>query len=474
MRPACSNEDAAQLDSTRGLRASGAYRLEADCAETATTSVDGVEAFWIRGRLEETLPADPARVLPEVESIRLSTQVARSYAAIWQPSARFCAGRRRPARRRRCSVRVLDAAGVPLAGVQAAVLETGDSDLTEADGTVSLDAVEDAVNTVLIGLDTVEQSEPVETKDAPVEVTFTLDMTALEKAVVDGTEVDLSKPFFPFGLQPQPGAALYLSHDEAFAKPGARLRFYVQPTVTPQDASRRRARRHRMAHVVSWEYWNGRAWASLLSAARRNDKGADDLRARGIIELTVPDDMAPTDRRRRGGPVDAGPAGQRRLRRNADDHGHVARPVSFFVPQPPALADLRLGYTWQDGPIPPERVLAYNDFRYEDRTARRSGRASRSSRSRRSPTRPPASTSASTGRCRSTASASSSTSRSSPARWTARRWSGSTGTASTGGGWRSTTRPRPARAGDRSLHRARTTSARWRASEPSATGCAPA
>src|SRR5688500_14163939 len=41
---------------------------------------------------------------------------------------------------------------------------------------------------------------------------------------------------------------------------------------------------------------------------------------------------------------------------------------NFFIPNPPALADFRLGYTWQYGLFHPEHVLTYNNFQYEDRT----------------------------------------------------------------------------------------------------------
>lgn len=39
--------------------------------------VRGIEAFWIRGRLTEPLPPNPAQVLPEVENIRLQTVITR-------------------------------------------------------------------------------------------------------------------------------------------------------------------------------------------------------------------------------------------------------------------------------------------------------------------------------------------------------------------------------------------------------------
>ena len=48
--------------------------------------------------------------------------------------------------------------------------------------------------------------------------------------------------------------------------------------------------------------------------------------------------------------------------------GGGAGTFTFFVAQPPVLGDFRLGYTWQDGPHPPERVLTYNDFRFADHT----------------------------------------------------------------------------------------------------------
>jgi hypothetical protein len=42
---------------------------------------------------------------------------------------------------------------------------------------------------------------------------------------------------------------------------------------------------------------------------------------------------------------------------------------TYVAAQPPALASFLIGYTWQHGPFHAERVLAYNDFHYDDRTA---------------------------------------------------------------------------------------------------------
>jgi Baseplate J-like protein len=75
-RPACL-EEAARFDGTGGLTASGTVHLQADCAEAAKTTIHGIEAFWIRGRLTEPLPPESGKILPEVESIKLQTVIAR-------------------------------------------------------------------------------------------------------------------------------------------------------------------------------------------------------------------------------------------------------------------------------------------------------------------------------------------------------------------------------------------------------------
>lgn len=374
MRPACSNEEAAVLDSTDGLRFSGTYRLEADCAQTAPTTIAGIEGCWVRARLEETLPPDPARVLPEVGSIRLSTEVSHAYADIWRVRASAATeatlglGRGSDDLR----VQVLDATGVPLAKVKARVLETSENDTTGDDGVVVLTVKPELPMTVVVTIDDFEQETVVTAPlDTPVDVSFTLDMAAMDLAIAEGAPVDLSKPFFPFGVQPLPGAAFYFSHAEAFAKPGARLRIYVQPATTPQDALV--TGDTPQSHTVSWEYFDGRRWASLRSvtAAATSSATPDDLRGRGIVELVVPPDLEPTI-------VAEQEALWLRVRLVQGGYG-VQRSVtvgtttpvslSFFVPQPPSLADLRLGYAWQHGPLPAEHVLAHNDFQYTDRTA---------------------------------------------------------------------------------------------------------
>ena len=153
MKPACQEIDEQKLDGTDGLMHSGTFQLETDCAETAKTTVNGINAFWIRGWLTEPLPPDPSQALPEVESVRLSSVIEQ-----------------------------------PLE-----LVETAQGEVEVANGFLP------------------------------------------DQAFTDGTKVDLTKPFYPLGLQPQPGVAFYFSWEEAFSKPGARLTIFPKRTATPQD-----------------------------------------------------------------------------------------------------------------------------------------------------------------------------------------------------------------------------------------------
>ena len=384
MRPACSNAGAAQLDSTNGLRSSGAYQLRTDCATTAPATVDGVPAYWVRARLEETQPPDPARVLPEVESIRLSTTISRSFAAIW----RVAAAPDPQAQLNRVgsgvepvgtlSVRVLDATGVPLAGVGVANWVAGEPGSTDERGRVdALPIVAGELNTIDVTLDTFDQTyELTPDPDTPLELTFMLDMLSFDQAVSGSAAVNLSQPFPPLGLQPQPGAALYFSHAEAFGKPGAQLRIYVQPATTADQelGTGTATDEKRLDHVVSWEYWNGRSWVSLYTTGPKEDPQPADFGQRGFIELSVPADLSPATVAdtealwMRARLVSGGFGFTKTVPITGATSGGGAGTFTFFVAQPPVLGDFRLGYTWQDGPHPPERVLTYNDFRFADHT----------------------------------------------------------------------------------------------------------
>lgn len=64
-------------DGTRGLARSGIVKLKIACGQPQKTRVNGIEVYWVRGRLEDPLPPDPAQVLPTVDRVRLRSEMNR-------------------------------------------------------------------------------------------------------------------------------------------------------------------------------------------------------------------------------------------------------------------------------------------------------------------------------------------------------------------------------------------------------------
>jgi hypothetical protein len=82
----------ASQDGTAGLTRSGVVTLRAECGQSAKKKILGLDTYWLRGRLEQPLPSDLARVLPEVDRIRLRTESTKTFASGLQPDAAFADG----------------------------------------------------------------------------------------------------------------------------------------------------------------------------------------------------------------------------------------------------------------------------------------------------------------------------------------------------------------------------------------------
>jgi hypothetical protein len=52
--------------------------LRAECGPAAKTTVHGINAYWVRGQLQQPLPPDPGRALPMLDRIRVRTVMNRS------------------------------------------------------------------------------------------------------------------------------------------------------------------------------------------------------------------------------------------------------------------------------------------------------------------------------------------------------------------------------------------------------------
>ena len=397
VRPACSIKDARNADSSAGFTASGSFILAADCAESAKTKVNGVEAFWIRGQLTEVLPPDPTNALPLIESVRLTSVIDQKLKARLTTVVKdepFAGG----AASTQIQGTVLNEAGEPLTNINVKVSSPDDpnsrQESSPIDGDGHFPPLDAAGNPTIapvvmdsqrnyemqvafLNLEASTLLRDLEPgRELTVNLTFNVDGLDPDKAFADGTKLDVTKPFYPFGQQPQPGATFYFNSEEVFSKPRASVQIYVAKTFSPQDAvdinpGGANPVRESLPHLVAWEYWNGRRWSTMFFSSDPAGPNPKDLTQTEIIEFDVPGDIAKTR-------VNEEEGLWMRARLVSGGFGFKATvPVragqgnnnfTFVITQPPALAAFRIGYTWPYGPFPPERVLTFNDFQYEDHT----------------------------------------------------------------------------------------------------------
>ncbi len=400
--PECGLE-ADDLDSTDGLTVSGTVVLQTDCATAETTTVGGVEGYWLRARLTQPLPPDPNEALPDVDTIRLSSTVDRALRgriAVAEPQAAQAALQQ--ARFLEVSVvapvpqtpsiagTVRGDAAQPIEGAVVHLFDPADLTRPAYSSPPSTAAGAYAIPNVTFGprylfeatfadlrfsgptsarqpRDAVSAARPI------VDVTLTIEGLKPDKAFADAAALDPSKPFYPLGQQPQPGSTFYFTSEEAFAKPGAKVRIFLGRTRSPQDEGAISGA-ETLEHQADWEYWNGRQWTPLpvtsnVAGSRR------DLDRTEVVDFTVPEDMELRT-------VNEQEARWVRVRLQSGSYGFKQtiafktdaaakspdNTFTYVAAQPPALAAFAIGYTWQYGPFHPERVLAYNDFAYADRT----------------------------------------------------------------------------------------------------------
>jgi hypothetical protein len=392
MRPDCGGEQAEEYDATAGLTRSGrSFTLRTDCAQTAKTAVNDIQAFWIRGRLKQPLPLDPTRVLPRVDWIKLSTGIDQPFSFVATPVALKPKSGSTDVR-----VTVLTKGGTPLGDVTLEIKEFDGSVIKSApDGNPSPGqytfmsvananpakqvTVEFSVGTIPSTI--IEQAAELFLTDigsSTYEVSFTLSGLNPDKAFSDETALDLTKTFYPFGPQPQPGAIFYFTNEEIFSKAGADVKILLARVKTPQDIavdnlSPAASTTNILPHVIAWEYWNGTLWVTLFQTTETEAPfvytgSVSDFDPQ-LVELTIPTDMVRTQ-------VNNQDCLWMRARLVSGGFG-VTKQIqltggkdifSFTVVQPPALSDLLFAYQWTNGPYRAEHVLAYNDFQYEDRT----------------------------------------------------------------------------------------------------------
>jgi uncharacterized phage protein gp47/JayE len=395
----CEPATADPNDATNGLTSSGVIKLIADCATADKATVNALQGYWIRGRLIQPLPPDPAKPLPEVESIRVSSLVnqpmigkltAKPSTERVTASQFFLAAPPQAAPQIILTGSIRNEAGQPLGDATITVSDPKNRNFGQpsassaADGIFSLPLANFGTeNQLLFEVTFFDFSAAllVALPDATTKVDLTLKLSALSltKAFNDGTKLDTTKPFYPFGQQPQPGTVFYFNNKEIFSKPGARFRMHLPRSSAPSDTLRSSDVAQRtdgtfgdLNPQVIWEYWNGREWTELLNFNRQFVR--KDFTRTEILDFRVPIDLVSTS-------VNDDPDLWMRARLVSGGYGFFQK-MSFssgttvpannnftvIVTQPPVLAAAVLSYSWQFGPFHPEHVITFNDFQYEDHT----------------------------------------------------------------------------------------------------------
>lgn len=375
-------------DGTRGLSVSGSVRLETDGAQSQATPVNGITSCWIRARLTQALPPDPALLLPEVETIRLRSLIDQRIELI--PSIKFVSNSAGDGPK----LTVTDENGQKLGNVTVALscVDTPGSGVETATTGATLGATDfgesshlsgytfTTGNTYkfevalgatgsLFGSTNIFFTSPITSVDIQLTLKFSKGLLP-DKALCDGKTLDVTKTFFPLSQLPAPGTSFYFKQDEIFSKPSAHVQIFVDgvPPALPNGVTAF------LPHLIYWEYWNGDEWTLLIPPitplGSNYTNPSNDFRSGELIEFVVPNDMRATT-------VNNELAIWVRARVVTGNYGYLQTvniaggtpaSVAFNVPQAPAVMAFRLGYTWSQGPVALEEVLTYNDFQYEDHT----------------------------------------------------------------------------------------------------------
>lgn len=351
-RPSCLEAAEAGHDGTLGLTRDGSVRLDTDAAQTALTTVNGVQSYWIRGRLDQPLPPDPAQLLPQVDTIRLRTLIDQGLEL--KVSGSFINAPGVP------KFHFFDEAGNGLRKKAVATLLNADSGQP-----ASLSALNPG-NTYQINVSyqgmtgTAFVRYGLAGTSSHMNVVVRVEGLPPDKATTGGKTLDVSKAFYPLGQNPALGSAFYFKQTEAFSKPGAIVSLYIDCAPPPAGL---------VQHALNWEYWNGYEWIALLQSARIGSPSAD-LTTTEVLQFTVPPDM-------RSSKVNNEDGLWIRVRlvkgafsvaKSITISGGTPSVVKFRQPAPPIINRFCFGYSWVQGPAPLEQVFTYNDFQYDDQT----------------------------------------------------------------------------------------------------------
>ena len=307
------NRSASQ-DSTNGLTKSGLVALRPECGQSQKKSINGFNAHWVRGRLDQPLPPGATHVLPMVDRVRLRSRLERKFFSLLIRE-------------------------IPVSGPVEPIASTADDALPANDDLSDL---------------------------------LTGNTIRPDQAFSNAVSLDVSQTFFPFGQQPQPGSTFYFSSEEVFGKPGAEVVLEVRVGEVRKPIASKREKKLEPEPVTAWEYWNGLRWVRL-PMTRENKQTVEspdlpnfpDFQQFEKWTFIVPNTLKQREINGKDGMwmrarlVSGGYGIQREVKFNNSPSFTIVETI------PPAITSFRFGYFYRSPWESPEYCLAYNDFQLE-------------------------------------------------------------------------------------------------------------
>jgi hypothetical protein len=267
--------DSDSIDGTDGLTRSGTVVLRVDGANAKRRVVDWVDSYWIRARCAKPLTRDYATDLPAIERIVVGSVVAPPIGSLYLTS-RDAAPDKWP------SAKTLAVSAYGTVGLSAepssaftSITQLGvpdDKAYTDTRSLVSglarlgpVPAAKQGKYLLTISIPGFVTANVVVTldnsaRDETVAVGDLLGDRRPEKGASGGLSLDLSKPFYPFGPSPQPGASCYLMANDALSKPGAKVTMVLDSADTGLKDPAAKAI---TPGNLDAQYFNGEQWQRL-------------------------------------------------------------------------------------------------------------------------------------------------------------------------------------------------------------------
>jgi len=189
-------------------------------------------------------------------------------------------------------------------------------------------------------------------------------------AFSNGSAIDLTRDFYPFGQEPQYNDTFYAACPDLLASPGAALTIKVRLTNPAEAANSPVPPVHTQDDPkIAWEVCDGSQWHAAAASY--------SFTGNGQVLLTLPDPVAPGEVNGQQGYwlrarlVGGGYGAPASYTQNAD-HTYTYQPATFA---PPVVSGITITATVPtQPPIPATACVTYNDFEYVDDTADAAGR----------------------------------------------------------------------------------------------------